>query len=333
MKTAKTLLALLFVAVLLLSFCPAACAEEAEDAPLDYSQQGNWVYYETDAEREVDVFLIAPTVDTKSATNAFDLNEKLKGRFVSALDAERGIYEETGRLFSPYYRQMSINAYYLREEERVVAREIAYRDVEAAFRWYLDNENEGRGIILAGFSQGGELAMELVNEFFAEEALRERLVAVYSIGWVLTEERLAEWPQLVPAEGETDTGVVVCYDCEDGTVTGGTIIIHEGETAITINPLNWRTDDTPADKSLNRGAVFNTGDEPIPGFCGAVIGTHGELIVTDINGADYPPGLAIFPQGAYHLYDNMFFFTNLKDNVADRAAAWAAQRAELPAAA
>ncbi len=309
---------------------PPAAAEPSSPDALDYSVPDNWAYFALGEEREVDVFLICPTVDTRSQTNAFDLNDKLKGKFIYALDLERGIFEETGRLFSPYYRQMSINAYTLPEAEREKAKDAAYADISAAFRWYLDNENDGRGIILAGFSQGGEMCLELMKEYCGGEgaeaqALREQLVAVYSIGWMVTEEMTESWPQIVPAAGETDTGTVVCFDCEDGTVTE-TIVIPAGMKALSINPLNWKTDSTPADKSLNLGAVFEAGGEPTPALCGAYIGERGELIVTDVTAADYPPGLDIFPEGAYHLYDYMFFFTNLKENVALRTAAWSAQR-------
>ena len=137
---------------------------------LDYGQPDNWAYFALGEDRAVDVFLICPTVDTRSETNAFDLNDKLKGNFIYALDLERGIYEETGRLYSPYYRQMSINAYTLPEAEREHAREIAYADVSAAFRWYLNNENEGRGIILAGFSQGGEMCLDLLEEYYGGDS-------------------------------------------------------------------------------------------------------------------------------------------------------------------
>ena len=305
-------------------------AETATPDALDYSAPENWAYFEIGEERAVDVFLICPTVDTQSESNAFDLNDKLKGNFIYALDLERGIFEETGRLFSPYYRQMSIKAYTLPETERVKAREIAYADISAAFRWYLDNENDGRGIILAGFSQGGEMCLELLKEYYGgdgaeAQALRERLIAVYSIGWMVTEEMTEAWPQIVPAAGETDTGTVICFDCEDGTVSE-TIIIPAGMKALSINPLNWKTDGTPADKALNLGAVFEMGGEPVPGLCGARIGEKGELIVTDVTAADYPPGLDIFPEGAFHLYDYIFFFTNLKENVAARTAVWSAQR-------
>ena len=291
--------------------------------PIDYGDPASWAYFALGEEKDVDVFLIPPTVDTLSPSNSVDLNDKLKGRFVNALDMERGIFEETCRMYAPYYRQMSINAYGLPADQRIQAREVAYRDIADAFQWYLDNANDGRPVILAGFSQGGELCLEIMKDFYggnSEEAvgLRDRLVAVYAMGWRLTEEMTEEFPQLVPAKGETDTGVVICFDCEDGTIDN-TIIIPRGVKSLSINPLNWETDDTMAERTLNKGAVMENGGIPIPEFCGAYIGDRGQIVVTDIDRDDYPPVLDLFPNGSYHLYDYMFFFTNLKDNVALRS--------------
>ena len=301
---------------------------QVQTDPLDYADLQNWAYYGLGEDRPVDVFLICPTVDIESETNSPEINDKLRESFAYALDLEKGIYEETGRLFSPYYRQMSINAYRLPEEEFGQAESIAYRDISDAFRWYLDNENDGRGLILAGFSQGSEMCLKLLEEYFGTEsaeveALRGQLITVYAIGWRVTEEMTEQYPQIVPASGEDDIGTVVAFDCEDGTLTG-TIVIPEGVRTMSINPLNWKTGDTPADKILNKGAVMGTGEEPVPGLCGAYIGRRGELVVTDIEKEDYPPGLDIFPEGAYHIYDYLFFFTNLKENLAVRAQAWTA---------
>ena len=304
---------------------PAATSEPAGP---DYDDPGSWAYFALGEDRGVDVFIVCPTVDTRSERNSFDLNDKLKGKFVNALDMEKGIFEDAGRMYSPYYRQMSINAYRLPEADRAEARAIAYADISAAFRWYLDHENGDKPLILAGFSQGGEMCLELLKEYFGDteagNALRARLISVYALGWTVTEEMTNAYPQIVPAQGATDLGTVVSFDCEDGTLTD-TIIIPAGVKALSINPLNWKTDGTPADRSLNLGAVMATGEEPIPALCGAYIGPRGELVVTDVTPADYPPVLDIFPEGAYHLYDYMFFFMNLKQNVADRTAAYFAR--------
>ena len=323
----KRYIALLLTLLMLLTLPVSTFAAEsnAHGAP-DYSEPASWAYFELGEDKDVDVFLICPTVDTRSETNSFDLNDKLKAQFLYALDLEKGIYDETGRLFSPYYRQMSMNAYKLGEAEHAQAREIARQDVSAAFRWYLDHENAGRPLILAGFSQGAEMCLELLKEFYGGEsaearALRDNLIAVYAIGWAVTEEMTLTWPQIVPAKAETDVGTVVSFDCEDGTLAGS-LVIPQGTKALSINPLNWKTDGTAAGKSLNAGAVMSVGAEPIPALCGAYLGARGELVVTDVSAAEYPNPIDIFPEGSYHVYDYLFFFTNLKQNVADRTAAF-----------
>ena len=317
--------AAILLAMLLVLPSAVFAADDAGGAP-DYGSMESWAYFALGEDTGVDIFLVCPTVDTRSETNSFDLNEKLKSKFVNALDMEKGIYAEAGRLFSPYYRQMSMNAYKLSEDARAQAQEIAYSDVSAAFRWYLDYENNGRGLILAGFSQGSQMCLELLKEYFGGEdtgaqALGDQLIAVYAIGWSVTEDMTAAYPQIVPAQGETDTGVVVSFDCEDGSLTD-TLVIPAGTKALSINPLNWVTDGAVADKTLNLGAVMSTGAEPIPALCGARIGPRGELVVTDVTAEEYPAVIDIFPDGAYHIYDYMFFFENLRENVAVRTNAW-----------
>ena len=323
MKKLRIILAFALAIVLLLP--AAASAAQSSDGAPDYGARESWAYYALGEDRQVDVFLICPTVDTRSEANSFDLNERLREKFVSALDMEKGIYADVGRLFSPFYRQMSMNAYRLSEEARAEAQAIAYADVSAAFRWYLDHENAGRGLILAGFSQGAQMCLELMKEYFGEgaeaAALREQLIAVYAIGWSVTEQMAEEYPQIVPAQGETDVGTVVCFDCEDGTLSD-TLVIPAGTKALSINPLNWKTDGTAADRSLNLGAVMSTGAAPIPALCGARLGARGELVVTDVTPAEYPAVIDIFPEGSYHIYDYMFFFENLRENVAKRVSAW-----------
>jgi len=216
-------------------------APTAEPAGPDYGDPASWAYFALGEDKDVDVFLVCPLVDTRSERNAYDLNDKLKGRFVSALDMEKGIYEDVGRLYSPYYRQMSAGAYRLPEAEREKTKAVAYADVSAAFRWYLDHENGGRPLVLAGFSQGSEMCLELLKEFFGDtaegEALRARLVTVFAIGWRVTEADTQAYPQIVPAQGEKDLGTVVSFDCEDGSLTE-TIILPAGVKTLSINPLN-----------------------------------------------------------------------------------------------
>ena len=151
------------------------------------------------------------------------------------------------------------------------------------------------------------MCLELLKEYYGghcveAQALRDNLITVYAIGWAVTQEMTETYPQIVPAAGEMDTGVAVSFDCEDGTLTD-TLVIPEGTKALSIDPLNWKTDGTLADRSLNVGAVTETDAEPIPALCGAYIGRRGELAVTDVTPEEYPAQIGIFPDGSYHVYD------------------------------
>ena len=127
---------------------------------------------------------------------------------------EPGIYADRARLFAPYYRQAAMKVYALNPEDRKPWMRFAYADVSAAFAYYLEHENQGRPIILAGFSQGADMCYRLLAEYFGDEALHDQLVAVYAIGWPCSEALVKQYPQIVPASGEDDLGVVISFDCE-----------------------------------------------------------------------------------------------------------------------
>lgn len=315
--------ALLLVSTLLLTLC-CGCAEE-HDA-IDYSKTENWAYYAEGAEKSADLFLICPTVDMgeDGAYNMSMDDEETKSSFVGALNMERGIYAGSATMYAPYYRQMTFPVYSMSDAEMQPYLEIAYRDVADAFAYYMEHLNNGRPLILAGFSQGSQLLLMLLKEFFDDPAYSERLVAAYCIGWRITESDLAAAPHLRMAQGETDTGVIISFNCEAADVSDS-IIVPKGTKTLGINPLNWRTDSTHADRNLNKGACFTkySGEikREVAGLTGAYLDAErGTLRVTDIVPTDYSSSL--FPDGVYHLYDYQFFFRNLQENVAIRLASY-----------
>ncbi len=286
-----------------------------------YAKPTNWAYF-AEGDAPVDLFLICPTVDTNDEFNMSLSDDYTMGKFLGALNMERGIYEASTRMFAPYYRQISLKASELAAASRDQFLDIAYKDVSAAFAYYLHHENKKRPIILAGFSQGAELCYKLLADFFRDEELQSQLVAVYAIGCPLTSEFIKKNQHVKPAQGENDFGVVVAFDCEAPELTN-TLLVPEDTEAFAINPLNWRTDETSADKNLNLGACFTdySGDikSEIPNFCGAYLDTkRGVVKIPDIVSSDYPPVVSFLPQGAYHVYDYMFFFRNLQKNVKTR---------------
>lgn len=324
----RKLLSLVISLAMLLTV--TGCARKAEKLP-DYGKAENWAYLETDGTEPVDVFFICPTVyggGEDSYHMSLDDTET-KASFLGATNMEKGIYDGDCRFFAPYYRQAGLNVYELPAEEREPCLSKAYEDVKEAFTYYLEHWNQGRPIVIAGFSQGGDLSIRLLKDCFADEKVNDLLVACYAIGWSVSEEELAEYPHLRFASAADDTGVIVSFNSEAEGVTDS-LMVPAGTHTLAINPLNWKTDGTPAGKEENLGACFTTYDGEIsaelPQLTGAYIDpARGTLKVPDVSPETYPPVLSIFADGVYHLYDYQFFYRNLQENVGARVDAYLAQ--------
>ena len=309
----------------------AAAAETgntAEIVPLDYSDRDNWAYTGTEENRDCDVFFIAPTNVAGDADYLIaDMsNGEDKDRILASIGMQTGIYNETGRFFAPYYRQITLAAYLLDETERLEYLKTSYVDVDAAFDWYMEHENNGRPFIIAGFSQGAEHAIKLVKDHIGNSDFADKFIAAYIIGWRMTDDDLKECELLKMAQSETDTGVCICFECEAESVEGS-IILPEDTFSYSINPLNWKTDSTPASKEENLGFVYPAADgsvkKEIPQLCGAYIDPkRGALKVTDVTPEQYPAILQFMPEGSYHIYDYEFFYRNLQANVKVRTESW-----------
>ena len=318
---------LIFVLILCLCLpaavmvCTSDFGRPASGQP-DYSQKENWAYYKIGKKKSVDLFLICPTVDKRDEYQ-MSLDDTLsKNRFLGSLNMQRGLYEEQTRMYAPYYRQAALKIYRLPPDARETYLEYAYKDISAAFSWYLTHENQGRPFILAGFSQGADMCFRLLKEYFDDPKVSDLLVACYAIGWSCPKEMADKYPQIKPAESADDIGTLISFDCEAPEVQE-TMINPTGQKACCINPLNWRTDGIPARKNENLGACFTSRSGEIQreqsSLCGCYIDeARGVLKVTDINPAEYPPLMDVLPQGAYHVYDYKFFYRNLQQNIRNR---------------
>ena len=111
--------------------------------------------------------------------------------------------------------------------------------------------------------------------------------------------------------------MIITFNSEAESVTSS-LLVGENEKTYAINPLNWKTDGTIADKTLNLGACFTdysgTITKEITNLTEAYIDEkRGTLKIPDITPSDYASSL--FEAGVYHLYDYRFFYRNLQENV------------------
>jgi len=311
---------------------------EKYDSLVDYSQAKNWLDVPAALVKDgvingtatadlkaVDVFYIYPTVTGfRPETEVCELTDTM---MISGAQMVRqiqtAVFDESCNVFMPYYRQISMPK--PGSDYRAIIDYVSKFDATDALDYYLNNLNQGRPFILAGHSQGASVLIALLENYMTNhpEAL-SRMVAAYPIGFAVTKEWLAK-TGLKFAEGATDTGVIVSWNTEGpANLKEKNMTLAPG--GISINPINWKRDDTPASVKENLGSLTVEGKLVTPGIADARVDTvRGSVVVTTVDAKLYAipaDGAAMFGPESYHLHDYGFFFNNFKQNVADRIAAY-----------
>lgn len=323
----------LVLVLMLLAVCSLAAAQTP-----DYNDSSNWAYWRVGEGKAADLFIICPTVDlgTDGHTNMSLADEQTKASFVGALNMQRGIYDADCRMYAPYYRQATLADYTLPAQEAAAYFDLAYSDVRAAFLYYMHHENNGRPFVLSGFSQGAEMCLRLLKEFGNTDFVKNNMVACYAIGWRFTPQEAEKYPYIQPAKCADDLGKVIIFNSEAPEVTSSAIV-PEGVKSFAINPLTWSCGSQKAPKTLNAGACFTDYSGAVvremPQLTGCYIDSvRGTLKVTDIDKKEFVPGLPLFSEGVYHIYDYQFFYRNLQQNVNLRIKTFMEERQEENAA-
>lgn len=319
--------------LVLAAFCSLASAQEP-----DYADAGSWAYWRVGENKPADLFIVCPTVDlgTGGNKNMSLADNEAKKNFYGALNMERGIYEQHCRMYAPYYRQAVLADYDLPANEAEPYFNLAYKDVRAAFVYYMQHENNGRPFVLAGFSQGAEMCLRLLKEFGNNDFVKNSMVACYAIGWRFTPQEAEKYPYIQPAKCADDLGKVIIFNSEAPEVTSSAIV-PEGVKTFAINPLTWSGGSQKAPKTLNAGACFTDYSgavvREVPQLTGCYIDSErGTLKVTDVDKKEFVPGLPLFSEGVYHIYDYQFFYRNLQQNVNLRIKTFMEERQEENAA-
>lgn len=130
---------------------------------------------------KVDCFYVYPTVSTDPTPNSDMTADPAERRVVEQQFAR---FASQCRLFAPLYRQVTLSALRSVMMGQPVAadRELAYRDVKAAWSDYLARDNGGRGVVLIGHSQGAGVLKRLVAEEIEGRPVQKQLVSALLIG-------------------------------------------------------------------------------------------------------------------------------------------------------
>ena len=178
------------------------------------------------------------------------------------------------------------------------------KDVQQAFNIFLSHRKPERPFVLAGFSQGGKAVVELLKSM--PDSLHRYLVAAYVLGYKVTPDDQLATTNIQAAQGATDTGVTICYNSVSDVRCIKPVVA--APCAMCINPVNWRTDATPA--TLHDTITVTLSPE------------HHVLVLKGYSGAEYSPIMGFLNVGDFHSGEPWLYQECLRENIRARIRAY-----------
>jgi len=264
----------------------------------------------------IDVFYVYPTLLIDSKDQRWNISVQDSSHRKEVLDYaikfQASAWAESGRMYAPYYQQAHIRSYDSLENGGRDALLFAYADIKAAFEYYLKNYNHGRGIILAGHSQGSTHINLLLKDFFDGKALQKQLVAAYLPGIGIPSNEFNTIPFLSNAK---EIGGFVTWNTFKKKLNQEKYEKWYYGKAV-VNPITW--DLSPlSKKNKQKGFYYNNGKKYKHVFQTELI--SGGLVLTKLK---FPFSLAARKMNDFHIGDINLFWENIHQNSKLRGQEW-----------
>jgi hypothetical protein len=286
---------------------------------IDYSLVKNWAvlpgnypdnikkYSVQNPQDSIDVFYVYPTllVSDKDKRWNVPIDDSIQRNKVLnvAVRFQASAWASSGNLYVPYYQQAHIRSYNNLENGGKTALLLAYSDVKAAFEYYLKHYNHGRGIILAGHSQGSTHISYLLRDFFDGKPLQKQLVAAYIPGVGLDKNQFKTIPFM---EHPDQIGGFVTWNTFKKKFDKNKYKWFKGK--VVINPVTWDTASL-AKRELHKGFLYSNGKMYKNSF-----DTHTADGVIWISTPHFPYRYLTLTMQNYHPGDVNLFWEDIKEN-------------------
>lgn len=372
---------------------PAAVpqAETAPTAPNDYTRDESWLCrpgrddacdidltttvvaasgattretWTANPKASIDCFYIYPTISTDPGVNSDMTADPAEVNVVAQQFARFG---SVCRPFAPLYRQVTLAG--LRQRMGGagfgLGRGLAYDDVRDAWNDYLRRDNNGRGVVLVGHSQGSFILEQLIRNEIDGKPVQARLVSAILLGATISVPRGKDvggsFQHIPVCRTSSQTGCLISYASYRSTMPppANTLFGHvadEGMEAVCTNPVTLDERSGPLHAYLSStgrtiastsppkpwagpDATIDTAWVSVPGLLTARCATnehatfleitvHGDPSdprADEITGDIGAPG-RIATNWGLHLIDANLAMGNLVNIVGHEATAWAARR-------
>lgn len=124
----------------------------------------------------IDCFYVYPTVSRQASSNA---DMTIDPEEIAAVRSQFASFGRQCGLYAPMYRQITLSGLHaaLKGNARGIDYRQPYDDVLAAWHHYLAHDNQGRGVVLIGHSQGAKLLVRLMAQEIDGQPVARQLVA------------------------------------------------------------------------------------------------------------------------------------------------------------
>ena len=309
--------------------------------------------YEVNKSNDVDVFYIHPTgffenswnFDMDKTKSAYERTEIMLGNQASA-------FNESCNIYAPEYRQATYYSFFDKENNGQKALDLAYKDVESAFDYFIEKFNQNKPFIIAGHSQGSLLAHKLINKRINNTSLQNNFICAYIIGYMIPEKFYSDiFPNIKNSQKFNDTNCIISWSTvvegfkrsREKTLIwlpSGWSLESMSQKAVSTNPFSWTNDSDWHDNKHNKsiinkaqnydfldrlskdhsGTKKSIGFTSIQGFSASLnnetglLETRGPLI-------ENISKMKLF-NGDLHSLDVMLFWGSLRQNIKDRIEAF-----------
>lgn len=309
-----------FVFAMMVLLLPSCHQQPVEPARMDYSDMDYW-FSCGDESHAADVFYVYPTVSVVSyEDNGASWYADITIPEVRAEANENQLFNMKlygeYNFYAPYYRQMIFEAYQQPADTLAKLAQFAANDVNDAFQYYMSHFNHGRPFFLMGHSQGSQVLIEMLKHDMTAEQ-RQQMVAAYCIGYHVTAEELAAYPDaLKPATDSLMQGLVIFNSVTDPSA----ISFISRDDVIGVNPTTWTMDaDTmPAEYHHGKAQYNDNLDSVLFVPCPTRTYLYNHTTVCpdlDPEMVFVPAYEEMFPRGNLHFADSWLFGGNVVENM------------------
>jgi hypothetical protein len=161
----------------------------------------------------IDCFYVYPTVSLDQTGNS-DMTAGPEEHGVILQQFAR--FSSVCRPYAPLYRQVTLTALrsIIAGKAMPIDRTLAYNDVLDAWNHYLENDNDGRGVVLVGHSQGSGVLTQLIKSEIDGKPVQEKIISALLLGTNLPVEKgkdVGAFQHIPLCKSASQTGCAVAY--------------------------------------------------------------------------------------------------------------------------